>query len=302
MNIRFMQSVFLGCIVFIISCSGDDFLPDLEVSTLVSELPANDAVSIDKKGTIYVSEFGQFDGSGGSGTRVFQITPDGQVVPFVTELKGPLGNITDRKGNLYVVDGNNGQLGQILKIAPDGTRTTLATIAGWPAGLAMDHQENLYVSNYVLPVVHKITPDGTINEYANDPILAGGVGIDFDRKKNLIVGNFNTGAIAKIDPEGDVTLLATLPDVINGFTLGYLTVVGNTTFATGIGTNKIYKVTPTGVISVFAGNGEAASKDGSLLEASFHNPNGIGYDDTNKILYISEFGGNGALRKIDLRP
>ncbi|WP_164914127.1 SMP-30/gluconolactonase/LRE family protein [Aquimarina sediminis] len=288
-----------GLLIALSSCDGDVFDPELEVETLITEFEGNDAVTVDRRGNIYVSEFGQFVNTGGNGTRIFKVTPDGDVSEFITDLSGPLGNAIDPQGNFYVAHANNTVTGEVLKIAPDGTRTVLATIDGWPAGLALDHENNVYVSNFLTPTVHKISADGDITVYATDSRLAGGVGIDFDRRGNLIVGNYSTADILSINPDGDVSLLANIPNiVINGFGIGYITVIGNTVFATGIGVNKIFKVSSNGEVKEFAGTGESAVIDGPLDEASFSHPNGITSDPYNKALYISEFGGVGAVRKI----
>ncbi|MEW7277960.1 SMP-30/gluconolactonase/LRE family protein [Aquimarina sp. 2201CG1-2-11] len=298
-SLRF--TILFTLLAVFISCSGDIFDPELEVTTVVPEFLGNDAVTVDRRGNIYVSEFGQFAGNGGDGTSVFKITPGGEVSEFISDLSGPLGSAIDRQGNFYVVNASNGVNGEVLKIAPDGTREVLATIEGWPAGLALDHKNNLYVSNYLAAMVHKITPEGELTVFANDAKLAGGVGVDFDYKGNLIVGNFTTADILSISPTGNVSLIATIPDiVVNGSGIGYITVVGNSIFATGISVNKIFRVSRNGKIEEFAGTGEANSNDGLLNKASFNGPNGITSDKRNKAIYISEFGGTRAVRKIKL--
>ncbi len=292
----------LGISVLLTSCYGDGIDPEAEVETIISDFAGNDAVSVDRSGNVYVSEFGQFVGANGNGTRVFKVSKSGKLTEFLSDLTGPLGNAIDGQGNFYVVNGSGGGSGDILKITTDGTRTVLATINGFPSGLTLDYQNNVYVSNFGTPTVHKITPSGEVSVYATDPRLAGGVGIDFDRRGNLVVGNFATADILSIDPNGSVSLIATIPDIaVNGFGIGYITVVGNSVFATGIGVNKIFRITLDGEIEEFAGTGEAAVIDGPIKEASFNGPNGITADKYGKALYISEFGGTGALRKIKLK-
>ncbi len=287
--------------ITLFSCNGDGFDPDLKVETVVSPFSGNDAVSVDKYGNIYVSEFGRFVGANGNGTRVFKISQKGDVTELASNLTGPLGNAIDLQGNLYVVNGSGGGSGDVLKITPDGTQTTVTTIDGFPSGLTLDHNNNLYVSNFGTPTVHKINTKGEVTIFASDPKLAGGVGIDFDRKGNLIVGNFATADILSIDQKGNVSLITTIPNaVVNGFGIGYITVVGNSVFATGIGVNKIFRVSMDGTTEEFAGTGDPAQTDGVLEEASFNGPNGISSDPYDKAIYISEFGGTGGVRKIKL--
>ena len=294
--------VLLSASVLFVSCYGDGVDREPEVETIVSDFAGNDAVTIDKRGNVYVSEYGQFENTGGNGTRVLKVSRQGEVSDFITDLSGPLGNAIDFQGNFYVSNDNNTQRGDILKVSPDGTKTVLATIDGWPTGLTLDHQNNIYVSNFLTPTVHKITPEGEVTVFASDPRLAGGVGIDFDRRGNLVVGNFATADILSITPDGEVSLIANIPNiVVNGFGIGYITVLGNSVFATGIAVNKIFRVTLDGEVEEFAGTGDAAVVDGPVEEASFNGPNGITADKYNKALYISEFGGTGAVRKISLR-
>ena len=285
-----------------ISCHGDPIDREPEVETIVSDFSGNDAVTVDRRGNVYVSAYGQFVNTGGTGTRVMKVSRNGDVSEFITDLVGPLGNSIDNQGDFYVNNANNLTTGEVTKVTPDGSKSVVATIDGWPTGLTLDHENNIYVSNFLTPTVHKITQEGEVTVYAMDPRLAGGVGIDFDRRGNLIVGNFITADILLIDPQGNVSLVATIPDiVINGFGIGYITVVGNSVFATGIAVNKIFRVSlRDGKIEEFAGTGEAAVVDGPISEASFNRPNGITADTYNKVLYISEFGGTGALRKIKL--
>ncbi|TPN83900.1 NHL repeat-containing protein [Aquimarina algicola] len=285
------------------SCHGDGIDPDVEVETVVSDFAGNDAVSVDRRGNVFVSEYGQFENTGGNGTRILKINKQGDVSEFITGLIGPLGNAIDNQGNFYVNNANNTARGDVLKVTPNGDRIVLATIDGWPSGLTLDYKNNIYVSNFATPTVHKITPDGEVSVYASDPRLAGCVGIDFDRKGNLVVSNFSTADILSISTDGSVSLVATIPDiVVNGFGIGYSTVVGNSVFATGIAVNKIFRVSlQDGKVEEFAGTGDAATIDGPIEEASFNGPNGITSDKYERALYISEFGGSGSVRKIKLK-
>lgn len=293
--------VIVGISVILISCYGDGINPDAKVETLISNFEANGAISVDREGVVYVSEYGRFVNTGGSGTRVFKIAPDGKILDTIQGLSGPMGTAKDVKGNLYINNANNTVTGQVLKITPKGDREIIATIDGWPSSMAIDRFDNLYISNYTAPTVHKVTPEGEVLVYATDERLAGGVGIDIDSKGNVIVANFVTADIFSINKKGDVTLIANIPDiVVSNFGIGYITVIHDIIFATGIAVNHLFKVTLDGEVEIIAGNGDAAQIDGPLLEASFSNPNGISSDKYTKTLYISEYTGVGGLRKIEL--
>lgn len=288
-------------VLLLSSCYGDDIRPDPQVETLINNFAANGAVSIGKNGNVYVSEYGRFVDTGGSGTRVFRLSPKGKILDTIQGLSGPLGTAQDSKGNLYVNNANNTINGQVLKIQPNGDRKVIATIDGWPSSMTIDHKDNLFISNYTAPTVHKISSDGEITVYANDPRLLGGVGIDLDSKGNVIVANFYTADIYSIDQNGQISLVANIPNiVIQNFGIGYITIVNDVIYATGIAVNYIFKVSLDGVVEIIAGNGEPKQVDGPLLEASFTNPNGIAFNRYTRTFYISEYTGVGGLRIIKL--
>ena len=299
--------VFSMSLLFLSSCT-DDFIGKISekasVETIVPNFAGNDGVSIDRQGNVLTSNFGNF-----SGTEVFRTMPrTGEFEVAVDSVFAPTGNGVDRRGNIILVNNirftaqNDGSTeADVLKVAPDGTRTVLATLPGFPAGLTLDHKGNAYVTNLNLPVVHKVTPQGEVSIYAEDARIAGSIGLDFDNKGNLYVGNFASGEIIKVSANGTLESLATLPTVVEGFVLGYLTHFAGSLFVTAIGENVIYRVTLSGDISVFAGTGELGAADGALEEASFNAPNGIAVDPLRRIIYISEFGAGGGLRSIKLK-
>ncbi len=294
-------SLFFVISLSLTSCYGDGIDPDPEVETLISDFAANGAVSVDRQGIIYVSEYGRFVNTGGSGTRIFKISPYGKILDTIKGLSGPMGTAKDSKGNLYVNNDNNTVRGQVLRISRTGEREVITSIDGWPSSMTIDHDDNLYISNYTAPTVHKITPNGEVTILAEDSRLLGGVGIDLDSKGNVIVANFYTADIYRINKNGEVSLIANIPDiVIQNFGIGYITVVNDVIYATGIAVNYLYKVSMDGTVETIAGNGEAAQVDGPLLEASLSNPNGIAANKYRRTLYISEYTGVGGLRKIKL--
>lgn len=68
-------------------------------------------------------------------------------------------------------------------------------------------------------------------------------------------------------------------------------------FATGIGVHKIYKISLTGEVSVFAGTGIPGSTDGTADVAQFNRPNGIATNARQDRLYISDYATE-SVRKI----
>lgn len=273
----------------------------LKVETLVPNFQGNGAVSVDNQGTVYVSEYGVYNNETGqgSGTRLFKISPQGQVLDTLKNLTGPMGTKKDSKGNLYINNDNNNTRGIVVKVTPNGERSNFATVPGWPSSTAIKN-DVLFVTNYNSPTIHTIdTKTGNVSLYLKDDRLTNCVGIDFDSNGNLLVSNFSKAIIYSINKDKEITKLTTIDEAINqGWGIGYLTVVDDIIYATGIAVSKIYKISLDGKVEVFAGNGEAKHVDGKLSEASFYYPNGISSNKTQKILYISEYGRG--IRKIEL--
>lgn len=271
------------------------------VETLQPNFDANGAISIDKEGDIFVSEYGIFTQEGGNGNRLFKISPKGIILDSLNSLSGPMGSAKDSKGNLFVNNDNNMRRGVLLKVEPSGTKIEFAEISGWPSGMIIDKQDNLYITNYNTGKIDKVDSQGKVSILCNDERLLGAVGIDFDSSGNLIVSNFYTAKLFSVTKNGRITEIAEIKGaIVQGWGLGYLTVVDDVIYATGIAVNKIFKISLDGVVEVFAGNGTGKSIDGEALSASFSNPNGIASDKNNKILYISEYGPLGSIRKIHL--
>jgi len=264
----------------LVSCYGDNFIPPKkEVTTLFDNFPANDGLTVDPFGNVYAANFGEFTATGGNGTTLLKANP------FKKEFDTIVSGLTNPVGT------NNFANGNVVKISYDNTKTVLATIEGYPSGITTDDNDNIYIANYLKGLVHKIDTAGNLTVYAEDQRLFGGVGIDFDNDGNLIIGNLITGDILSISPNKEVKLIAKIPTVVEFSVIGYIAHYKNHIYATAGAEHVIYKVSlKTGEFEIFAGNGEAASIDGPLLEASFNSPNGITIDPYRKILYVNEFG------------
>ncbi len=179
---------------------------------------------------------------------------------------------SDYAGNIYVADGSNNL---VRRVSTDGMVTTLAgsgsqgasTGAGtffyYPIGVDVDQNNHVYVANQWQHKIQKITAQETVTT------MAGGAG-----------GGFvdGTGSSAGFYLPTDVAVDAT----------------GNV-FVVDQGNNAIRKVTPSGVVTTFAG-GTQGSANGVGTAASFSNPNGIAIDNTAN-LYVADMG-NFMIRKI----
>jgi hypothetical protein len=146
--------------------------------------------------------------------------------------------------------------------------------------------------------VNRLSADGTITELAQGTPLNTPVGLAFDDDGNLYTGNYVGRKIHKItstSPE----FIATVPGE-NNASLAFITYGGSSLWGTVFfGDNKIYKINPNGIddVSLFAGS-VSGNTDGTLDVATFTEPSGIVYNNSENALYLSEFSPEGNIRKI----
>ncbi|RYF64318.1 MAG: T9SS type B sorting domain-containing protein, partial [Cytophagaceae bacterium] len=179
-----------------------------------------------------------------------------------------------------------------------------------PRAVAADASGNIYVADKNR--VYKILSDGS-----SASVLAGSgkelnidglgaaasfnsiTGLFFGGDGNLYVcsDDLNNGnTVRKITPGGLVTTVYRKTDPLLRFTNLVVDKQGNVFVASS--EPKIYKITPTGAISIFAGSADRIGKiDGAgATVASFNNPMGIGIDPADN-LYIADLD-NHLIRKI----
>jgi len=260
------------------------------VSTLVSGLPNNGGIAVDLDGNIYAANF--------NGSVVYKVTPEGSVSVFATEFQTPSGNYIDSEGNLYQSNYrdqvNPTALTTIDKITPAGVKTVSATGMNGPVGITIDSLGNLFVAMCNINSVYKITPGGVVTTFVTGNLFACPNGITFDDDGNLYVCNFGDGRVLKITPGGTISILATLPGANNG----HLDYVDGFLFVAARSANQIYKISLTGEVTLFAGTGQQAVKDGPALQASFSLPNAVTFSPNANAFYTN--GSGGVIRKIQL--
>ena len=187
-------------------------------------------------------------------------------------LNNPYGIAVDRAGNLFIADLNNSR---IRKVSPDGTITTvagngdfdnygnlgLATLAAIaaPSGVAVDAQGVLYIADAGSDQVRKVNSDGIISLLAG----TGAHGFSGDGGPATKAELAEPTGIA-VDTKGDVFFT----DAVN---------------------RRVRMITPDGIISTFAGNGDGrfAGDGDAALRAAMDFPGRVAFDFPGN-LYISD--------------
>jgi sugar lactone lactonase YvrE len=196
-------------------------------------------------------------------------------VGILASFSSPKGVCTDAFGNIYVADSYNNK---IRKITPTGIVSTFAgsgavdaidgigTAASfnYPIDICADATDNIYVADYYNNKIRKITPTGVVTTLAGSGTAGSTNGIGTTASFNL--------------PEGVCT------DALGNI------YVGDTQ------NSKIRKITPSGIVSTFAGSGAFGSTDGIGTGASFRFPRGVCADALGNI-YVAD-GANFKIRKI----
>jgi sugar lactone lactonase YvrE len=223
----------------------------------------------------------------------------------------PEGIAVDATGVVYVADLINANIreivtgGRVITIAGggapgqrDGTGTGASFAA--PTGVASDVSGNLYVSD--AGSIRHITESGVVTTLASSFSGVYAIAVDI-AGNNVYVAGLNT--ISKVTATGVVTLLAGgttgfadgtgAAASFNGLSGITVDAAGNVYVADQLN-HSIRKVTPGGVVTTLAGNGNFGFADGVGRAALFKNPAGVTVDLSGN-LYVTDRGNN-RIRKI----
>jgi len=173
----------------------------------------------------------------------------------------------DSNGNLFIVGYNEHK---IYKLKPTDSDPTIFAGSGtygsadgtgteatfyYPWAIEIDSNDNLFVSDHANHLIRKITPGGVVTTFAGSGSAGSADGTG-------TAATFNTPTGLSFDSSGNLFV------------------------ADWLGHN-IRKITPSGVVTTFAGSGTAGSTDGTGTAASFYSPLGIAIDNEDN-MYIGD--------------
>lgn len=166
-----------------------------------------------------------------------------------------------------------------------------------PFGITSDGAGTLYVTDAQGQSVRKIAPTGMVSTLAEN--ISGPGGIARDRFGNLYFADSLSNTINRIGLSGAVSRLAAigLSGSSDAMLVGVAVDASGNVYAVSRGRHVVYKISPTGVATVFAGTERSAgAADGIGTNASFKSPFGVAID-LNGNLFVSD-DGNHTIRKI----
>ena len=290
-------------------------------------------VAVDGSGNVFVADTGNHKirkiSPAGVVTTAAGVDMAQDGTGTVASFYSPCGLAVDSSGNLFVADTYNNK---IRRITPEGMVTTFAGsgLAGStdgtgaaasfrePFGVAVDGNDNVFVADTSNNKIRKITPAGVVSTLAGSGDQGGAngsgpaasfsqpSGVAVDGNGNVFVADRSNQKIRKISAAGVVTTFA--GSGFSGSTdgtgaaasfsqpSGVAVDMSGNLFVADTWSNKIRKISPTGVVTTFAGSGSQGSADGSATGASFNRPTGVTVD-INGNVFIADRE-NHKIRKI----
>ena len=243
---------------------------------------------------------------------------------------------TDTAGNIYFTSGNSvlktDTKGIITRVAGsshqgfsgDGGPALNAHLSN-PSGLVIDSAGNLFIADTGNSRIRRVSAGGIIatiagsgaNGFSGDggPATQASLGLIFpvgmaiDNVGNLLFSNQSSGRVRKVSPAGIITTFA--GNGQNGFSGDGGPAIGATLVPTALAfdstgnlyvgdyvNDRIRKITPSGIITTFAGTGVvgAGGDGGPAANASLGYAFGLAFDPSGN-LYVADYV-NYRIRKI----
>jgi len=187
-----------------------------------------------------------------------------------------------------------------------------------PTGVALDASGNVYVADFRNNLIREISPAGVVTTLAGDGQQGSSngagtiasfnapIGVAVDASGNVYVGENGTNLIREVSPQGVVSTFAgsgaagfinatgTAATFTNPQGLA-VDAIGNI-YVADYGNNLIREISPAGVVSTLAGNGNQGAADSTGMAASFNKPTAVAVDAAFNV-YVADYGNN-LIRKI----
>lgn len=265
----------------------------------------------------------------------FNSTPYGEVSTFAgtvpstlkdgvgaeASYNNPEGIAFDKEGNLYIADvGNN----RVVKITPSGEATTYvgtgvagsldgkreSALLNKPYDVAFDSDGNLFISDHGNSSIRKVDLEGNVTTIytferafsTNASTPASTLG-DSELIRNILVTSQGEIIVASnelirvISPSGNIDFLTDQNDNrLVSKNAGIALDADDNIYFNDTQNQQVKRRTPEGVVSVFAGAGDAGFLDGSASEAKFESLSGLAYHPNGGLVVSDGFF---RIRKID---
>ena len=245
-----------------------------------------------------------------------------------SKLNGPNGVAIDTAGNLYIADSGNAL---VERVTPSGVLSVVAGTgtAGAPtpgaatssklndpSGIALDTSGNLYIADADAHVIEKVSPTGVLSIYAGtgsygaptagaatSSTLCYPTGVAIDGWGNLFIADADAHVIEKVTPSGVLSVVAgtgatgaPTPGTATNSKLsvpnGVATDALSNLYIADSDNHVVEKVSPSGVLSIYAGTGSYGAPTSGIATASkLSYPSGVGADPAGN-LFIADADGN----------
>lgn len=228
---------------------------------------------------------------------VFIISESGDAQSFSEPFTVLGGNDIDSEGNLYQ---SILKTGNLVKINQQGEPIDFINNddeRGFKLesvdGVFIDENDQIFVLDLMSNSVVRINQEGIASQFAT--VAPQAKGITGDESGNLYIShNSEEGLISRVSSEGVVSKLARVPTLFpENYQLEFLQWLGyikyheGSLYVTSPSTNKVFRVSMNGDVSLFAGSGFRFKPRGGATTANLNRPHGLAFSHDGTTLYIS---------------
>ncbi len=161
--------------------------PGFAVSVFASNLSAVNAITLDKDGSLLVSEYNVGD--------IKRIALDGSQSVVASGIPFPTGIAIRPDGALFVTSATS-STSNLLAVSSAGQTSVFACCFSFPTALAADTLGNLYVANSGSGSISRVAPDGAVTQVVAGFSQSGGPsGLAFDSSGTLYFTEHATGSV-----------------------------------------------------------------------------------------------------------